>query len=394
MEDNDEILQKAADWQASGKGVALATVVTTWGSSPRPVGSKLVVDQDEQFPGLGLGRLRRGRGHRRGPEIDQGRQAAPPRFRRHQRAGLGGRASPAAARSRSSSSASNEARTPASARSPRAATAAPPRSPPTSRPASRASVEKAPHQGDIALDDALKEGVQQRSCRRQEPDGRDRRPARSSSRCSIRGCAASSSAPCTSRSPWRAWRRSPAIIVTVVDPRTAFATDERFPGIERLDRMAGRGAREAEARSAHRDRDPDARSEARRSRRSPWRCSSEAFYIGALGSKRTHAARLAAARRARLQRQRISRASTGPVGLDIGAISPAEIAVSILAQVDARAARRAARQGGRGVKFGETPLAEALGAILAHSAQARRPHAQERPRPHRRRYRGARSRRA
>jgi xanthine/CO dehydrogenase XdhC/CoxF family maturation factor len=51
MEDNDQILQKAVDWRAAGKGVALATVVTTWGSSPRPTGSKLVVDQDSNFLG-------------------------------------------------------------------------------------------------------------------------------------------------------------------------------------------------------------------------------------------------------------------------------------------------------------------------------------------------------
>jgi len=51
MEDNDQILQKAADWRAAGKGVALATVVTTWGSSPRPTGSKLVVDEDAAFLG-------------------------------------------------------------------------------------------------------------------------------------------------------------------------------------------------------------------------------------------------------------------------------------------------------------------------------------------------------
>lgn len=51
MEDNEEILQKAADWRASGKGVALATVVSTWGSSPRPAGAKLVVDEDSNFLG-------------------------------------------------------------------------------------------------------------------------------------------------------------------------------------------------------------------------------------------------------------------------------------------------------------------------------------------------------
>ncbi len=51
MDDNDEILQKAADWRGAGKGVALATVVSTWGSSPRPAGAKLVVDQESNFLG-------------------------------------------------------------------------------------------------------------------------------------------------------------------------------------------------------------------------------------------------------------------------------------------------------------------------------------------------------
>ncbi|MEY4680460.1 MAG: hypothetical protein RLZZ276_2109, partial [Pseudomonadota bacterium] len=37
-----DILATAAEWRAAGRGVALATVVTTWGSSPRPVGSQLV----------------------------------------------------------------------------------------------------------------------------------------------------------------------------------------------------------------------------------------------------------------------------------------------------------------------------------------------------------------
>jgi len=51
MNDNDEILQQAATWKDQGKGVALATVVTTWGSSPRSVGAKLAVDQDGKFVG-------------------------------------------------------------------------------------------------------------------------------------------------------------------------------------------------------------------------------------------------------------------------------------------------------------------------------------------------------
>jgi xanthine/CO dehydrogenase XdhC/CoxF family maturation factor len=45
MSDTAEILQQAAAWRETGRSVALATVVTTWGSSPRPVGSKLAVDE-------------------------------------------------------------------------------------------------------------------------------------------------------------------------------------------------------------------------------------------------------------------------------------------------------------------------------------------------------------
>ena len=52
MDDNrSKSCDQAAEWRGEGKGVALATVVTTWGSSPRPVGSKLVVDQDGSFLG-------------------------------------------------------------------------------------------------------------------------------------------------------------------------------------------------------------------------------------------------------------------------------------------------------------------------------------------------------
>jgi xanthine/CO dehydrogenase XdhC/CoxF family maturation factor len=49
--DVEDVLQTAAAWRATGKGVALATVVSTWGSSPRPVGSQLAVDDGSNFVG-------------------------------------------------------------------------------------------------------------------------------------------------------------------------------------------------------------------------------------------------------------------------------------------------------------------------------------------------------
>jgi xanthine/CO dehydrogenase XdhC/CoxF family maturation factor len=51
MNDSEDILGQAAQWRAAGKTVALATVVSTWGSSPRPTGSQLAVDADGNFVG-------------------------------------------------------------------------------------------------------------------------------------------------------------------------------------------------------------------------------------------------------------------------------------------------------------------------------------------------------
>ena len=51
MSDALEVLDQVGKWKEAGKGVAVATVVTTWGSSPRPVGSKLAVDEDGRFLG-------------------------------------------------------------------------------------------------------------------------------------------------------------------------------------------------------------------------------------------------------------------------------------------------------------------------------------------------------
>jgi len=119
--------------------------------------------------------------------------------------------------------------------------------------------------------------------------------------------------------------------VTVIDPRRAFASDARFPGVtvetdwpdEVLERL-GLNHRTAVVTLTHDPKlDDPALDVALRS---------DAFYIGSLGSKRTHGARLERLRRAGFDEDALARIH-GPIGLPLGAKSPAEIAISAIAQI-------------------------------------------------------------
>ena len=122
--------------------------------------------------------------------------------------------------------------------------------------------------------------------------------------------------------------------VTIVDPRTAFASPERFPDVKvvaewpdialpplNVDRYTAFVALTHDPKI-----DDPALLHA---------LSRDCFYIGALGSKKTHAKRVA-----RLKEQGMSDAEIArihaPIGLNIGAVSPAEIAVAIMAEITAR----------------------------------------------------------
>ena len=48
---DDEVLAAAEQWRGEGREVAIATVIETWGSAPRPVGSHLAIDQEGHFLG-------------------------------------------------------------------------------------------------------------------------------------------------------------------------------------------------------------------------------------------------------------------------------------------------------------------------------------------------------
>lgn len=121
--------------------------------------------------------------------------------------------------------------------------------------------------------------------------------------------------------------------VTVIDPRRAFAASQGFAGIE----VSGDWPDEAMEKLK-----PDMRTAVVTLTHDPKlddpaldvALKSPAFYIGALGSRKTHAARLA--RLAALGHGESALARIhGPVGLDIGALSPAEIALSIMGQITA-----------------------------------------------------------
>ena len=119
--------------------------------------------------------------------------------------------------------------------------------------------------------------------------------------------------------------------VIVVDPRTAFAAPERFPDLEIRTDWPDQAlaalvpdARTAVVTLTHDPKlDDPALDQALRS---------DAFYIGSLGSRKTHGKRVERLRGEGFSEGAIARIH-GPVGLDIGARSPAEIAVSILAQI-------------------------------------------------------------
>lgn len=126
--------------------------------------------------------------------------------------------------------------------------------------------------------------------------------------------------------------------VTVVDPRGAWATSARFPGVKVIQDWAdeafqamGLDVSTAVVTLTHDPKLDDPALEAA--------LKSDVFYIGALGSRKTHAKRRERLAEVGITDEMFTRVH-GPIGLNIGAKSPAEIAVSILGQIVEVRARR------------------------------------------------------
>jgi xanthine dehydrogenase accessory factor len=119
--------------------------------------------------------------------------------------------------------------------------------------------------------------------------------------------------------------------VTIIDPRGAFATEARFPSVALTDdwpddamKRLAPDTRTAVVTLTHDPKlDDPALQVALRS---------EAFYIGSLGSKKTHASRLARLTEAGFTSAEMARIH-GPIGLALGGRAPAEIAIAIMAQI-------------------------------------------------------------
>ena len=127
--------------------------------------------------------------------------------------------------------------------------------------------------------------------------------------------------------------------VTVIDPRRAFASDARFPGVD---------VRQDWPDEALEELKPDARTAVVTLTHDPKlddpaldvALRSEAFYIAALGSRRTHAGRLERLAALGHDQATLGRIH-GPAGLSIGAVTPAEIAIAVMAEMT-----QVLRQGG------------------------------------------------
>jgi xanthine dehydrogenase accessory factor len=332
----DDILVEAQRWIEAGRGVAIATVVETWGSAPRPVGSHLVIDSKGDFLGSVSGGCVEGDvvtqaletiATGRGQMLEFG-VADETAFR----AGLscGGRiridVRPLDPGILETLNVERAARRPCAIVT-----------------GLGSGVQRLVRAADLAADPLAKqlhERLRRRESGVEETEGDAffltvyAPPLRLIAIGAVH--IAQALAPIATLAGYE---------TIIIDPRTAFATAERFPGARLIAEWPASALAElgldAAAAIVLLTHDPRIDDEALIAA-----MREKCFYIGALGSRKTHARRVE-----RMRAEGFGEAELGrihaPIGLDIGAMSPAEIAVAILAEIidSLHRGSRAARSG-------------------------------------------------
>ncbi|WP_194095917.1 XdhC family protein [Marivivens aquimaris] len=316
MTDRTDIPALALEWHNSGRGAVIATVVETWGSAPRPIGSQLVIDRDGAMEGSVSG------GCVEGAVITEAMEAVDDGKTRLLAFGVSDDQAFAVGLACGGQI--------------------------------RVLVE--PVGGDALSADLLKELVDARAARQRiayvaDLENDDRKLADASDYAERfrsdksgveedgRTFVAIHNPPLRMlivgavhiAQPLVQMARACGYDPILIDPRPVFGSEERFPGEVISDdwpdeamEALGLDPRTAVVTLTH---DPKLDDPAIRAA-----LSSDVFYLGCLGSTRTHAKRVERLEQDGFSAEQIARIH-GPVGLNIGAKSPAEIAVSIMAQV-------------------------------------------------------------
>jgi xanthine dehydrogenase accessory factor len=316
-------LRKASEWAAAGRKVALATVVETWGSSPCPAGSQMTVNDKAGFAGSVSGGCIESAVVSEALEVL--REGKPALLSYGVSDEQGHAAGLACGGTVSVFVEPMDAAVLAAFQGPK----------PFVRAVGLATGRWAAVRGNQATGPLALEGPALAEARAAAQDGNCRversgpepvfvQPVPPPLRLLIVGAVriAQTLAPMAVEAGFE---------VTVIDPRRAFATPERFPAFAVVREWPDKALPElgldpgtAVVALTH-DAKPDDMALGLALR-------SDAFYVGALGSRRTHAKRVARLKEAGYTDAEIARICA-PIGLDIGARTPAEIAVSILAEV-------------------------------------------------------------
>jgi len=324
MADANDVLEQAVNWLDEGKKVALATVIGTWGSSPRPVGSQLAVDDAGAFVGSVSG------GCIEGSVIGEALASIEDGENRILEFGVSDEQAWEVGLACGGDVKVLVERADDQAELNKLSNERPVATVTDLKSGKRSCVTPAEQSGELTLSQEMLDNA--RTALRDDrskiyEDGEDSifvqvfNPAL---RCAIIGAVHISQALVP-------MAQIAGFDVTVIDPRGAWATEARFPDVTINDEWPDEALKEFK---------PDTRTAIVTLTHDPKlddpaleiALNSDAFYIGSLGSRRTHAKRLDRLAEAGFGEEDFARIHA-PVGLDLGATSPAEIAVTILAEM-------------------------------------------------------------